>query len=90
MDWIFYLSAIIGGVVVVMAMGVPVAFAFLFVTAVSAFALQGSTAAFQQMVLSMFAGVSSFSLVPIPLFIFMGVVLWHPASAGGRSMRLAR
>ena len=85
MDWLFYLTAIIGGVLVVMAMGVPVAFAFLTVTAIAAFALQGSTAAFEQMVLSMFAGVGSFSLVPIPLFIFMGVVLWH-SRIGGRAL----
>ena len=85
MDWLFYLTAIIGGVLIVMAMGVPVAFAFLTVTAIAAFALQGSTAAFGQMVLSMFAGVGSFSLVPIPLFIFMGVVLWH-SRIGGRAL----
>lgn len=85
MDWLFYLTAIIGGVLVAMAMGIPVAFAFLTVTAVAAFALQGSTAAFEQMILSMYSGVGSFSLLPIPLFIFMGVVLWH-SRIGGRAL----
>jgi len=77
MDWLIPLSAIIGGLLFAMALGIPVAFAFLLVSVVGAVSLQGGFGALQQLVLSIISSVSSFALVPIPLFIFMGVVLWH-------------
>jgi len=77
MDWWVPLTAIIGSVLAVMAAGVPVAFAFLFVTALAVLVIQGGGSTFEQLVLGIYSSVSSFSLVPIPLFIFMGVVLWH-------------
>ena len=77
MTWIVSLSLILGGVVFVMALGVPVAFAFLLVTTVGVFVLQGGASGFPQLILSIYSSVGSYSLVPIPLFILMGVVLWH-------------
>jgi tripartite ATP-independent transporter DctM subunit len=77
MDWIVPLFGILGSVLLLMAIGVPVAFAFFIVTAGGVFVFQGGGMAFQQFVLNMSSSVSSFSLVPIPLFIFMGAVLWH-------------
>lgn len=77
MDWLVPLTVILGGVLGLMALGVPIAFAFLLVAALGAWILQGGGAAFEQLVLGIYSSISSFSLVPIPLFIFMGVVLWH-------------
>ncbi|MEP6601897.1 MAG: TRAP transporter large permease subunit [Nitrospirota bacterium] len=77
MIWYLSLTLILGGVVVVMALGVPVAFAFLVVTTIGVYALQGGSGAFLQLILSIYSSVSSYALVPIPLFILMGVVLWH-------------
>jgi tripartite ATP-independent transporter DctM subunit len=77
MDWLLPLSVILGGVLAVMALGVPIAFAFLLVAVLGVWILQGGGAAFEQLVLGIYSSISSFSLVPIPLFIFMGVVLWH-------------
>jgi tripartite ATP-independent transporter DctM subunit len=76
-DWLVPLIAILGGVLAAMAIGIPIAFAFLFVTTLGVLILQGGGNAFQQLVLSIYSSVTSFSLVPIPLFVFMGVVLWH-------------
>jgi len=76
-SWALALASILGGLVGVMAIGVPVAFAFLLVTAASVWLLQGGGPAFLQLVLSIYSSVGSYSLVPIPLFIFMGAVLWH-------------
>ena len=76
MAWYWMLVLFLGGVVVVMGMGIPVAFAFLLVTIAGVFTLQGA-GGFPQLILSIYSSVSSYSLVPIPLFIFMGVVLWH-------------
>ena len=77
MDWLVSLTVILGGVLVIMALGVPIAFAFLLVATLGAWFLQGGGAGFEQLVLGIYSSISSFSLVPIPLFIFMGVVLWH-------------
>jgi tripartite ATP-independent transporter DctM subunit len=77
MDWFIPLSVILGAVLFIMALGVPIAFAFLLVAALGAWILQGGGSAFEQLVLGIYSSISSFSLVPIPLFIFMGVVLWH-------------
>jgi TRAP-type mannitol/chloroaromatic compound transport system permease large subunit len=76
-SWCLSLSLILGSVVFVMALGVPVAFAFLLVTTVGVYLLQGGGGAFLQLILSIYSSVSSYALVPIPLFILMGVVLWH-------------
>jgi tripartite ATP-independent transporter DctM subunit len=77
LSWYLSLTLILGGVVFVMALGVPVAFAFLIVTTIGVYALQGGGGAFLQLILSIYSSVSSYGLVPIPLFILMGVVLWH-------------
>lgn len=77
MTWLLPFVSILGGLLVLMVGGVPIAFAFLGVTVVGVWILQGGGLAFQQLVLSMIGSVSSFALVPIPLFIFMGAVLWR-------------
>lgn len=77
MDWFVPLTVILGSVLAVMALGVPIAFAFFLVAIMGAWILQGGGSAFEQLVLGIYSSISSFSLVPIPLFIFMGVVLWH-------------
>jgi tripartite ATP-independent transporter DctM subunit len=77
MDWLIPLTAILGGVLLVMALSVPVAFAFLLVSAIGVMVLQGSAGALQQLMVNTATSVGSFSLVPIPLFVFMGVMLWH-------------
>lgn len=76
MDWIFPLSAILGGLLLVMALSVPIAFSFLLVTIIGAFLLQGS-GALHQLTLSIVSSIGSFSVVAIPLFVLMGVILWH-------------
>jgi tripartite ATP-independent transporter DctM subunit len=77
MDWFVPLTVILGGVLLVMAIGVPVAFAFLLVSTLGVAVLQGSGGALQQFVINTATSVGSFALVPIPLFVFMGVMLWH-------------
>ncbi|MBX3575077.1 MAG: TRAP transporter large permease subunit [Mesorhizobium sp.] len=77
MEWLATFSVILGGLLVLMMAGMPIAFAFLLITAAGVLALQGGGMAFQQLIISMISSVSSFALVPIPLFILMGAVLWH-------------
>lgn len=77
MTWALIFGLILGGLVLLMATGLPIAFAFLAVTSLGVLILQGGGSAFQQLIMSMTSSVSTFALVPIPLFVFMGAVLWH-------------
>lgn len=77
MDWLIPFCTILGGLLLLMALSVPVAFAFLIVSSLGVIFLQGGVSAMPQLVLSIVSSITSFALVPIPLFVFMGVVLWY-------------
>jgi len=77
MEWWLTLSIIFAGIVVLLGLGFPVAFSFLLVNVIGAALLQGGERAFHQLILSIYSSVTSFSLLPIPLFVLMGEVLWH-------------
>lgn len=77
MEWWEVLLIIFGGTTFLLALGVPVAFAFILVNMAGVLFLQGGGRAFHQMVLGMQSSVSSFTLAPIPLFVLMGEILWH-------------
>jgi tripartite ATP-independent transporter DctM subunit len=77
MAWYELLGLILGGVLLLLASGMPVAFALMLVTLVGIVLTQGWGGPLQQYVLSIKASVSSFTLLPVPLFVLMGEVLWH-------------
>jgi tripartite ATP-independent transporter DctM subunit len=76
-EWWLILCIIFGSLLVLLALGVPVAFAFLIVNLGGAALLQGGAGAFQQLIHSIYGSVTSFSLLPIPLFVLMGEILWQ-------------
>ncbi len=75
MDWITATILIFGLLSVLFLIGVPVAFAFLFTNMVFAFVFWGD-AGFSQLILSVHRSISLFSLIPLPLFILMGQVIF--------------
>jgi tripartite ATP-independent transporter DctM subunit len=77
MEWSILLSGIFLSVVALLSLGIPVAFTFFLINIVGAYFLQGGAGAFPQLILSIQSAVSSFSLLPIPLFVLMGEILWH-------------
>jgi tripartite ATP-independent transporter DctM subunit len=77
MDWWLILTIIFSSLIVLLAIGVPVAFAFLIVNIAGAAILQGGVGGFQQLIHSIYGSVTSFSLLPIPLFVLMGEILWQ-------------
>jgi len=81
-EWWILLPMIIGAVLVLLALGFPVAFAFLIINLAGIELLQGGGRAYHQLILSIYASVTSFSLLPIPLFVLMGEILWHSNIAG--------
>lgn len=81
MDWILSLVALLGGVVVLMFIGLPVALSFLVTNVVAAFIFMGGLAGVDQLARNSIASVITFSLTPIPLFILMGEVLFQTGLA---------
>ncbi len=77
MEWWLILGIIFSSLIVLLAIGVPVAFAFLIINLAGAALLQGGAGGFQQLIHSIYGSVTSFSLLPIPLFVLMGEILWQ-------------
>ena len=88
-EWWVVLLVIFAVLVTLLGAGLPVAFAFLLISIAGAAILQGGEGAFQQMIHSIYGSVTSFSLLPIPLFVFMGEILWH-SSIATRALERAR
>jgi tripartite ATP-independent transporter DctM subunit len=65
-----------GSLVALMAIGVPVAFCFLFLNVIWGLSLFGPTG-LEQSVLSIYSNLNNFILLPIPLFVLMGEVMFH-------------
>lgn len=62
----------IGMAMLLMTLGVPVAFAFITTNLVGALIFMGGERGLEQVVSNMMPSISSFILVPVPLFILMG------------------
>lgn len=81
MEWHLALTVLIGGLIVLMAMGLPVVFGFLAINIVGAYLFLGGEMGLMQMARNTAGAVNSFSLIPIPLFILMGEILFHTGLA---------
>ncbi len=81
MDWTSALLLMMGLLCVFMAMGIPVAFAFFGVNIVGAFIFLGGEAGLNQLARNAMASITSFTLVPISLFLLMGEILFHTGVA---------
>ncbi|MBI4187502.1 MAG: TRAP transporter large permease subunit [Chloroflexi bacterium] len=77
MEWWLILVVMLGGVVLLMFAGMPVAFAFLIVDIAGALLWWGGSSGLNQLITNVFRSVGSFTLLPVPLFILMGEVLFE-------------
>ncbi len=68
-------------VIVLMALGVPVAFAFLGANLVGAFLLMGGWMGMLQLVDNSTSLITTFTLVAVPMFVLMGSLLFHSGLA---------
>lgn len=75
------LALLLGGVVLLMIMGLPVALSFLVTNVVGAFFFMGGLSGVDQLARNSIASVVTFSLTPIPLFVLMGEVLFQTGLA---------
>jgi tripartite ATP-independent transporter DctM subunit len=81
MDWFPALTLLLGLLLVFMAIGLPVAFAFFAVNIVGALVFLGGEAGLSQLARNAMASLTSFTLAPIPLFLLMGELLFHTGVA---------
>lgn len=80
-EWLFALSLMFGGIMVLMLLGLPVVFSFLTINLVGAVLFLGGELGLMQMIRNMRAAVSNYALVPIPLFVLMGEIMLHTGMA---------
>lgn len=72
---------LIGGLVALMAIGVPVAIAFLAINILGVLVFLGGMAGVDQLVANASGALTTFTLVPVPLFMIMGELFFHTGLA---------
>jgi len=81
MTWFDALLILMGGLTAVMALGAPVAIAFLAINIAGALLYLGGEPGLNQLARNAVVSVTSFSLTPIPLFVLMGEILFQTGLA---------
>ena len=82
MEWYWSGTLLIGLVCSLMALGVPVAFAFFATNIIGILVFMGGFGAgIQQMLVNGMAGITTFSLAPVPLFLIMGTLFFRSGLA---------
>src|SRR5947207_5827125 len=81
MDWVEASLILFGGLIAVMGLGVPVAFAFLAINVIGAAIFLGGEPGLAQLARNSVQSITSFALTPIPFFVLMGEVLFHSGVA---------
>ena len=81
MEWWWILLIIFLALVFLMAAGVPVAFAFLTINIVGVYIFWNGIAGLTQLILSIYESVTSFALLPVPLFVLMGEIMFRSGIA---------
>ena len=75
MDWVTLFIIILSSLIFLFFLGVPIAFSFLFINILFSYIFWGENG-LTQLILSTFRSISSFSLLPVPLFLLMGEIMF--------------
>jgi len=81
MGWAGILLVLLGTLVLFLALGLPVVFAFFATNVIGAWLFMGGEAGLMQLVRNAVDSVTSFALLPIPLFILMGEIMFYTGIA---------
>jgi tripartite ATP-independent transporter DctM subunit len=81
MEWYYAAALLLGLAVGLMLLGLPIAFAFLGANILAAYLFMGGERGVAQLVNSGLGSLTSFALVPIPMFLLMGDLLFHTGLA---------
>jgi tripartite ATP-independent transporter DctM subunit len=83
MEWYEALGLLLGSILALMAIGMPVALAFLAANIIGAWVFMGGERGIGALLNNGLGSLTSFALVPIPLFLLMGEIFFH-TGLGGR------
>jgi tripartite ATP-independent transporter DctM subunit len=81
MDWTVAAAVLFGLSVVLMMIGLPVAIAFFGTNIVAALLFMGGERGIAQIINNGFGAMTTFALVPIPMFLLMGELFFHTGLA---------
>lgn len=77
MEWWGVLALVFASMFLLFMIGLPIAFSFLTINIVGVIILWNGEAGLNQLILNIFSSVSKFSLLPIPMFILMGEIMFR-------------
>ncbi len=77
MEWFEALALLLGSILFLMAIGMPVALAFLAANIIGAWVFMGGDRGVSALLNNGFGSLTKFALVPIPLFLLMGEVFFY-------------
>ena len=77
MAWPLALLLIFGCLVILMATGMPIFLAFMLTCVMGALIFWGGLVGMNQLLMSVFSSVTTFTFFPVPLFILMGCVIFE-------------
>jgi len=81
MEWYATIALLLGLIVGLMLLGMPIAMAFLAANIVAAMLFMGGASGIAQVLNNGFGGMTSFALVPIPMFLLMGELFYYTGLA---------
>jgi tripartite ATP-independent transporter DctM subunit len=81
MEWQFVILLVFGSLAFLMMTGMPIAFCFLLINIVGMHVFFGGMSGLEQLISSMYTTLNTFVLLPAPLFILMGELLFHSGIA---------
>ena len=80
-NWVIAAWLMLGGSMVLLFIGMPVALTFITINIIGAWLYMGGEPGLVQLARSSVGSITAFSLTPIPLFVLMGEILFHTGLA---------
>jgi tripartite ATP-independent transporter DctM subunit len=81
MEWWITLLLVFLALMLLFLIGVPVAFSFLFINIIGVYVFWGGEGGLTQLIRSVYRSVATFSLLPVPLFVLMGEIMFRSGIA---------
>jgi tripartite ATP-independent transporter DctM subunit len=80
-EWQLVLLFILSSLVVIMLTGMPVALCFMLINIAGMYIFFGGGLGLEQLITSIYSSLNTFILLPVPLFVLMGEVMFHSGIA---------
>lgn len=77
MDWLFAFATLISSILILMGLGLPVAFAFFATNIMGLFLYFGGSRGVTQMVANFSDAITTYALAPLPMFLVMGSLFFR-------------